>query len=267
MNSRPGPGRLRGKSAIVTGGSRGIGLAIARGLAREGANVVLAGRQGSALAGPAAELAGLGVKAIPVQADVSQQPDVERLVARAVDELGRVDILVNNAGIQYRLPSEQMDIEGWRRVIDTNLNGVFMCCQAAGRVMLKQRSGSIINIASLSSFVGMPQRAPYGTAKTAVVGLTRVLAAEWGRRGVRVNAIAPGYILTEMTKNAIATGMLAPEEIIARTPLGRMGEPEDMAGLAIFLASDESAFITGQTIAADGGFLAYGYLRTGSEVE
>ena len=267
MDKVPGLGRLKGKVAIVTGGSRGIGFAIARGFAREGANVALAGRDESTLAGPAEALRAFGIKTLPVQADVAEQQDVERLVGRTVDEFGRVDILVNNAGIQYRLPSEQMDIAGWRRVIDTNLNGVFMCCQAAGRVMLRQRSGSIINIASLSSFVGMPQRAPYSTAKTAVVGLTRVLAAEWGRRGVRVNAIAPGYILTEMTRHAIATGMLDPNEIIPRTPLGRMGEPEDMVGLAVFLASEESAFVTGQTIAADGGFLAYGYLKSGSEVE
>lgn len=267
MDGKTGLNRLVGKVAIVTGSSRGIGLAIARGYAREGANLTLVGRDERTLAGPAEELRSYGVRVLPVQADVSDQNDVERLVARTVDEFGRVDVLVNNAGIQYRLPSEQMDIEGWRRVIDTNLTGVFMCCQAAGRVMLRQRSGSIVNIASLSSFVGMPQRAPYGTAKTAVVGLTRVLAAEWGRRGVRVNAIAPGYILTEMTRKAIATGMLDPQEIIARTPLGRLGEPEDMVGLAIFLASDESAFLTGQTIAADGGFLAYGYLKSGSEVE
>ncbi|MHB1134875.1 MAG: SDR family NAD(P)-dependent oxidoreductase [Chloroflexota bacterium] len=267
MSTPSGLGRLTGKVAIVTGSSRGIGLAIARGFAREGANVVLVGRQEATLASPAEELRALGVQVLPVQADVSQQPDVERLVGATVDAFGRLDILVNNAGIQYRKPSEEMELENWRRVIDTNINGVFICCQAAGRVMLAQRSGSIVNIASLSSYVGMPQRAPYGTAKTAVVGLTRVLAAEWGNRNVRVNAIAPGYILTAMTRQAIATGMLDEQEIVSRTPMRRMGEPEDMAGLAIFLASDESAFITGQTIAADGGFLAYGYLKLGQAVE
>ena len=257
-----GYGRLEGRVAIVTGSSRGIGLAIARGYAREGARVALTSRNAASLAEPCSELGAMGAQVLPLQADVSKPEDVDAMVHETLSAFGRIDVLVNNAGIQLRMPAEDLDLESWRRVIDTNLTGVFLCSQAVGKVMLAERSGSIITIASMSSYLGMPGRVPYSTAKTAVVGLTRTLAAEWGPRGVRVNAIAPGYIWTAMTERAIQDGWLEKEVIVGRTPLRRFGQVEDLVGPAIFLASDEAAFLTGQVIPVDGGFLAYGYAKT-----
>lgn len=263
MQSSQGKGRLEGKVAIVTGGSRGIGLSIAQGYAREGAVLVLTSRHEKDLEAPAAGLRGQGARVLTMRADVSQQQDVKDMVNRTVETFGRIDVLVNNAGIALAKPTAEMELENWQKVLDINLTGVFICSQEAGKVMLAQDSGCIVNIASLSSFVGMPERAPYGVAKTAILGLTRVLAAEWGPKGIRVNAIAPGYILTAMTEKALAQGWLDAEGVVARTPLRRLGTPEDLAGAAIFLASEESAFITGQVLAVDGGFLAYGYRSAG----
>jgi NAD(P)-dependent dehydrogenase (short-subunit alcohol dehydrogenase family) len=260
-----GYGRLDGRVAIITGSSRGIGLAIAKGYAREGARLVLTSRNAASLAGPSTDLKAAGAQVLPLQSDVSNPKDVDAMVQETLAAFGRIDVLVNNAGIQIRMPSEEFELESWRRVIDTNLTGVFLCSQAVGKVMLAQRSGSIITIASMSSYLGMPGRAPYSTAKTAVVGLTRTLAAEWGPRGVRVNAIAPGYIWTDMTEKAAQAGWLEKEVIIGRTPLRRFGQVEDLVGPAIFLASDEAAFLTGQVIPVDGGFLAYGYAKTVKE--
>jgi len=257
-----GYGRLEGRVAIITGSSRGIGLAIAKGYAREGARVVLTSRNAASLAGPSAELKAVGAQVLALQSDVSNPQDVEAMVRETLAAFGRIDVLVNNAGIQLRMAAEDLDLPSWQRVIDTNLTGVFLCSQAVGKVMLAQRSGSIITIASMSSYLGMPARVPYSTAKTAVVGLTRTLAAEWGPRGVRVNAIAPGYIWTDMTEKAVQGGWLEKEVIVGRTPLRRFGQVEDMVGPAIFLASDEAAFLTGQVIPVDGGFLAYGYAKT-----
>ncbi|MHB1414649.1 MAG: SDR family NAD(P)-dependent oxidoreductase [Chloroflexota bacterium] len=258
-----GYGRLKGKVAVVTGGSRGIGFAIARGFAREGADVVIVSRNEEQVAAAGEEIRRLGGQVLALRVDVANPEDVERMAKSTEDRFGRLDILVNNAGIQIRGPSEEMAFESWKAVIDVHLTGAFLCAQAAGRMMLRQKSGSIINIASLSSYVGMPERVPYSSAKTGIVGLTRVLATEWARRGIRVNAIAPGYILSEMTKKAMAQGMIDEKGIVARTPMGRFGTPEDLVGPAIFLASDEAAFVTGQVLPVDGGFLAFGYIKPG----
>jgi len=260
MNQRPSFGRLQGKVAIVTGSSRGIGKAIALGYAREGAMVVLTGRDQSTLETVAEEVVQVGTKALPVRVDVTQPEDVEEMVERTLAVFGRVDILVNNAGIPLVAPSEGLDLNEWRKVIDTNLTGVFLCSQAVARPMLRQGSGCIINIGSLTSFVGFPKRLAYASTKTAVLGVTRVLAVEWARQGIRVNAIAPGWIRTDLMQSLIARGVLDPDKLIARTPMGRLGEVDDIVGPAIFLASDEAAFITGQTLVVDGGWLAYGYV-------
>ncbi|MHB1414648.1 MAG: SDR family NAD(P)-dependent oxidoreductase [Chloroflexota bacterium] len=263
MSDHKGYGRLKGKAALVTGSSRGIGLALARGFAREGADVAIVSRHADALTQPADEIGRLGVRALPLAADVSDPRSVAEMVARVVDAFGRIDVLVNNAGIQIMGPSAEMSLASWKAVLDTNLTGVFLCSQAVGRVMLGQRSGSIVNIASLAAHLGTPHRAPYCSAKSGVVGLTRVLAAEWARRGVRVNAISPGYIRTAMVQKAFDEGYADEQQIIARTPVGRVGEPEDLVGPAIFLASDEAAFVTGQVLPVDGGFLAFGYIKPG----
>jgi NAD(P)-dependent dehydrogenase (short-subunit alcohol dehydrogenase family) len=252
--------RLAGRVAIVTGSSRGMGLAIARGYAREGAHVVLTSRTLASLEEPARELSQLGVRVLPLQVDVSSPQDVERMVARVDELFGRVDILVNNAGMPMVAPSEQLELAAWQRTLDTNLTGCFLCAQGAGRLMLRQGSGCIINVASLTSFLGFPGRLAYSATKSALLGLTRTLSSEWAPRGIRVNALAPGWILTDLLKSVIDRGALDPQKLIARTPIGRMGTPEDVVGPAIFLASDESAFITGQVLPVDGGWLSYAFM-------
>ncbi|MHB8993560.1 MAG: SDR family NAD(P)-dependent oxidoreductase [Chloroflexota bacterium] len=252
--------RLKDRVAIVTGSSRGIGLAIARGYAREGAHVVLTSRNEASLAGPAEELSGLGVRVLPLRVDVADPQSVQGLVNRVEEVFGRIDILVNNAGMPMVASSEQLELEAWQRTLDTNLTGSFLCAQAAGRVMLRQGKGAIINIASLTSFLGFPGRTAYSATKSAVLGLTRSLSSEWAPRGVRVNALAPGWILTELLQSVVDRGALDPEKLIARTPMGRMGRPDDLVGPAIFLASDDSAFVTGQILPVDGGWLSYAFM-------
>jgi len=252
--------RLAGRVAVITGSSRGMGLAIARGYAREGAHVVLTSRTVASLTGFVEELSQLGVRVLPLEVDVSRPEDVERMVARVDESFGRVDVLVNNAGMPMVAPSEELDLPSWQRTLDTNLTGSFLCAQAAGRVMLRQGSGCIINIASLTSFLGFPGRLAYSATKSALLGLTRTLSSEWAPRGIRVNALAPGWILTDLLQSVIDRGALDPEKLISRTPLRRMGTPEDVVGPAIFLASDESAFVTGQILPVDGGWLSYAFM-------
>jgi len=252
--------RLEGKVAIVTGSSRGIGLAIAKGFAREGANVVLTSRSLASLTGPTEEVSRLGVKVLPLEVDVANVRDVQEMVAKTDGTFGHIDVLVNNAGIPMVAPSEELDMESWQRTLDTNLTGSFLCAQAVGKVMLRQGAGSIINMASLTSFLGFPMRTAYSVTKSAVLGLTRTLSSEWAPKGIRVNALAPGWIKTDIMKGLIERGALDEGKLISRTPMGRVGMPEDIAGPAIFLASDDSAFVTGQVLAVDGGWLAYCFM-------
>ncbi|HZK67924.1 MAG TPA: SDR family oxidoreductase, partial [Chloroflexota bacterium] len=165
-----------------------------------------------------------------------------------------------NAGMPMVRPSEELSLADWQKTLDTNLTGSFLCAQVAGREMLKQGSGSIINIASLTSYLGFPKRTAYSVTKSAVLGLTRTLSSEWAPRGVRVNALAPGWILTELLKGVIGSGALDPKKIEERTPMGRIGTPEDMVGPAIFLASDDSGFVTGQILGVDGGWLSFNFM-------
>jgi 3-oxoacyl-[acyl-carrier protein] reductase len=233
---------LEGKTALVTGASRGIGRAIAAELAKAGATVVIGYRSGK---DEAAEVAGeLGCRA--VQADVSDPEDAQRLVAEA----GNVDVLVNNAGITRDGLLVRMPDEDWRVVLDTNLGGTFNTCRAASRGMMKRRGGAIVNLSSISGVHGNPGQTNYSAAKAGVIGFTKSLARELGSRGVRANVVAPGYISTRLT-NELPDELK--ESMLAATPLGRFGEPEDVAGVVRFLCSDAASFITGEVLLVDGG--------------
>lgn len=250
--------RLAGRVGVVTGSSMGIGRAIGERFASEGASVVLNSRDAKR-AGEAAEaLRARGWRAVGVQADVSSPDGAAALAQAALDHFGRLDVWVNNAGINAIGPSAELDPEAFRRVIDVNLNGVFFGSQAAGRVMLRQGKGVIIQIGSIFGEVGMPRRAAYCTAKHGVLGLTKVLSNEWAGRGVRVVALDPAYIRTALDEADQATGDYTDADIERRTPMGRYGTVEDVANVALFLATDEAAYITGSHITVDGGWVAYG---------
>lgn len=250
-------GRLADKVAVVTGAGRGIGRAIALAYAREGAQVVLAGRTRDQLEAVASEA---GRNTLVQTADVCDEASVAALFEQTVAAFGRVDVLVNNAGVTFVKPTEELPLEAWLRVINTNLTGPFLCAQAAGRIMLEQGSGRIINMASLTSLAGLPMRAAYGASKGGLMALTQSLAVEWGPRGLRVNAIAPGYIRTALQDDLVRQGLFPADRITARTPVRRMGTPEDIAGPAIFLASDEADWVNGETFVVDGGWLANGWV-------
>ena len=237
--------------AIVTGASRGIGRATALALAGNGVKVVVNYAQAAGAAEAlVAEISQGGGQALAVAADVSKPQEVERLVEKTLAQWGRIDILVNNAGITRDSLLLRMKLEDWQAVIDLNLTGVFLCTKAVAKVMLKQRSGRIINITSVSGLGGNSGQANYSAAKAGVVGFTKTVAQELASRGVTVNAVAPGFIATDMTQNLNA------EPILASIPLGRYGQPEEVAGMIRFLATDAAAaYITGQTFNVDGGII------------
>jgi NAD(P)-dependent dehydrogenase (short-subunit alcohol dehydrogenase family) len=244
---------LSARVAIVTGGSRGLGLEIAEGLAEAGASLMLCARREQWLTPAIGALRERGFRVEGSVCDVSDRKQVEAVVSATMEKFGRVDILVNNAGISWGERPESMPLDQWERVLDTNLTGAFLFSQAAGREMLKNRSGCIINIASVAgirSSVGGPHYAGYVASKAGLMGLTRELAASWGREGIRVNAIAPGFFHSRIADPAI--GLVEPS-IKARNPIPRVGEAGELKGLAVFLASDASSYITGQVVAVDGG--------------
>lgn len=243
--------RLRGQVAIVTGASRGIGQAVALALAAEGANVVVNYASSSAAAEKVVnEIVEGGGNAIALQADVSKADQVDALIAAAMEKWGRVDILVNNAGITRDTLLLRMKLEDWQAVIDLNLTGVFLCTRAVSKIMLKQRAGRIINISSVAGQMGNPGQANYSAAKAGVIGFTKTIAKELASRGITVNAVAPGFIATDMTMS------LKPDEILKFIPLGRYGQAEEVAGVVRFLAADAAAaYITGQVINVDGGMV------------
>lgn len=243
--------QLKDKVAIVTGASRGIGKAAALALATQGAKLVVNYARSSAAAEEVVKtITDAGGEAIALQADVSQSEDVDNLIKQTLDKFGRVDVLVNNAGITKDTLLLRMKPEQWRAVIDLNLTGVFLCTKAVSKIMLKQRSGRIINIASVAGQMGNPGQANYSAAKAGVIGFTKTVAKELANRGVTVNAVAPGFIATDMTHD------LQSEEIIKFIPLGRYGKPEEVAGMIRFLAADPAAaYITGQVFNVDGGMV------------
>ncbi len=248
--------RLNGQVAIVTGASRGIGRAIALALVAEGANVVINYASSSAaaedvvneiMAGGGGDTVG---EALAIQADVSKAEQVDALVNKVMEKWHRIDILVNNAGITRDALLLRMKQEDWEAVIDLNLTGVFLCTKAVSKIMLKQRSGRIINITSVAGLMGNPGQANYSAAKAGVIGFTKTVAKELASRGITVNAVAPGFIATDMTSNIKA------DDIVSYIPLGRFGQPEEVAGMVRFLAADSAAaYITGQVFNVDGGMV------------
>jgi 3-oxoacyl-[acyl-carrier protein] reductase len=244
---------LAGKAAVVTGGSRGIGRAIALRLATQGADVAFSYRGNAAAAEEtAAAIRARGRQALPFQGDVTDPEAAEGLVKAAVASFGKVDILVNNAGITRDDLIMRMSLDAWRSVLETNLFGAFYAIKAVSRPMLKARGGRIINISSVSGQSGQTGQANYSSAKAGLIGLTKATARELASRGITCNAVAPGFVLTELTKDLPQN---LQDEITARTPLGRFGTTEDVANAVAFLASDEAGYITGQVLAVDGGLV------------
>ena len=248
---------LDGKTAIVTGGKQGIGKAIALALAQAGADVAVCGRvlEDGKLKAVADEIQGLGRRSLAVQTDITRRNDVDNLIQKVTDEFGRIDIMVNNAAVRVMAPLLELSEADWDKTIDTDLKGYYFCCQAVGKRMVTQKSGNIINIASGLASKAVPLQGVYSAAKAGVLMMSRVLAVELAQHNIRVNAISPGLIKTDMTKQDWSDPEIL-KQIAATRPLGRLGEPADVAGAAVFLASDASSYITGHSILVDGGFLA-----------
>jgi NAD(P)-dependent dehydrogenase (short-subunit alcohol dehydrogenase family) len=251
------PLELKNKVAVVIGGTSGIGRAIAHGFARAGADVVPTSRRAEQVEAAAREIEDLGTRSLRVTSDVSDRASLEQVLSETVAAFGKVDILVNSAGRTKRAPTIDFPEDDWTAIIDTNLTGTLRACQVFGRHMLERESGSIINIASLSTFVALHEVAAYSASKAAVGSLTKSLAVEWSSRGVRVNAIAPGVFRTALNTKLLDETERG-REFLMRTPMRRFGKVEELAGAAIFLASDAASFVTGEILAVDGGFLASG---------
>lgn len=244
---------LTGRVAIVTGGSVGLGRQMAEGLAEMGANLVICARKGERCQQTADELRKLGVQALALGCDVKDPASIRDVADATVKQFGRIDILVNNAGTSWGAPTEDMTLEQWNKVIETNLTGTFLFSQAVGKIMIGQRRGKIINIASVAGIRGAPPRFSaigYSSSKAGIIMFTKDLACKWGMHNIQVNAIAPGWFPTDMSAKLIGRNR---DEFLAGIPLGRFGGPQDLKGAAIFLASDASDFVTGHTLVVDGG--------------
>jgi NAD(P)-dependent dehydrogenase (short-subunit alcohol dehydrogenase family) len=249
---------LGGRVAIVTGGGSGIGRQMAEGLAEAGADLVLCARKAERCERAADELRALGVRTLGLRCDVRDPADVEEMVERTRRDFGRIDILVNNAGTAWGAPPEDYPLEGWQKVIDVNLTGVFLCSQAAGRVMIEQHAGKIVNIASVAGLGGGPPElmnaVGYSASKGGVIAFTRDLATKWARYGITVNAIAPGWFPSDLNRALLDS---QPEAYLQHIPLHRFGGPDDLKGAVVFLASHASDYLTGQTLVVDGGQSAW----------
>ncbi|MBM7659602.1 gluconate 5-dehydrogenase [Bacillus mesophilus] len=245
---------LTGKTAIVTGGGRGLGEQIAIGFAEAGANVVVCSRKVEACQEVSEKLKELGVRSLALKCDITNPDDVSNLVEETLKEFGQIDILVNNSGATWGAPAATMPLEAWQKVLNVNINGTFLVSQAVGRTMIEQKSGKIINIASVAGLGGTNPKymdtIGYNTSKGAVITFTKDLAVKWGQYNINVNAIAPGFFPTKMSQVLIERGK---ERILETTPLGRVGNDQDLKGVALFLASNASNFVTGDVIVVDGG--------------
>ena len=249
---------LTGKAAVVTGGNGGIGLGMARGLAQAGAAVVVAGRNAAKSAGAVKELETLGAKAAAIEVDVTSEASCRALVKQAAQRFGRLDILVNNAGTNIRKQPEEYTLEEWLTVLNTNLTSAFVCSQAAYPEMKKAGGGKIINIGSMMSIFGASFTSAYAASKGGIVQFTRALATAWAKDNIQVNSVLPGWIDTDLTKRARQQVEGLHDRVLARTPAARWGTPDDHAGIAVFLASRASDFVTGTAIPVDGGYSVQG---------
>jgi NAD(P)-dependent dehydrogenase (short-subunit alcohol dehydrogenase family) len=248
---------LEGKIAVVTGGTSGIGRALSLGLADAGADVVATARRQQQVEETAAAIEERGRRTLRLASDVCDRVSLEQLLAATLDKFGKVDILINCAGRIKRTPTLTMPEEEWTSILDTNLTGTLRACQVFGKPMLERGYGRIVNISSLNAFVALSEVAAYAASKAGVGSLTRSLAVEWSKRGVTVNAIAPGVFRTELNAQLLDSTPRG-QELLMRTPMGRFGKTEELVGAAIYLASDAASFVTGQTLVVDGGFLASG---------
>lgn len=249
---------LSGRVAIITGGNGGIGLGMARGLARAGAAVVIAGRNPEKNAAAIAELGELGAKASAVEVDVASEAACQLMVKAAVEYFGRLDILINNAGTNIRKPPEEYSLAEWHSILETNLTAAFVCSRAAYPEMQRAGGGKIINIGSMTSLFGVPFAVPYSASKGGIVQLTKALATAWAKENIQVNAVLPGWIDTDLTRNARQQVPGLHERVLERTPAGRWGVTDDFAGIAVFLSSRASDFVTGTAIPVDGGYSVQG---------
>lgn len=245
---------LKGKTALITGGARGLGKAMAEALAQSGANIVIADVEASSAEKAAEELSFFGSKTLGLQVDVTDEAQVMSMVDRIVSEFKGLDVVINNAGICQKITIEEQSLEDWKKTMDVNVNGVFLVSKYSAKQMKAQGSGSIINIASMSSFIANTEaQSAYNASKAAVAMMTKTMASEWVGDNIRVNAIAPGYMKTDMTKPIFAPGgELA--HVLDMVPMKRLGEPHELGGLAIYLASDASSFVTGSSFIIDGGY-------------
>jgi NAD(P)-dependent dehydrogenase (short-subunit alcohol dehydrogenase family) len=252
--------RFEGKRALITGGAAGIGLATARALAAEGARLALLDIDAARLDAVAADLRSSGAEVVALAASVAK-PDAVRAAFAELDERwGGLDMLVNNAGVIGKRAALDLTDEAWSRVMRINLDGVFYCAREAGRRMVVQRSGAIVNLGSIYSLVAAPERLAYCASKAAVAAMTKVLAIEWAAHGVRVNAVAPGYVETDLIGAAVRAGELDTAPLARRTPAGRLAQPEEVARAILFLLDPANAYVTGHVLAVDGGWTAYGYV-------
>jgi NAD(P)-dependent dehydrogenase (short-subunit alcohol dehydrogenase family) len=247
---------LKGKSGIVTGGGTGLGKAMASAVVQAGGEILIVGRRKEVLEEAAKEMNRFGGRVIPFQADITRMGDIPRIVDKAIREFGKIDFLFNNAGKGHPAPCEDYKEADWDEVLMTNLKGPFFLAQAVGRTMISaKRPGSIINTASIMAFITMKDSPAYPTSKAGISHLTKALANSWAKYGIRVNAIGPGWFRTEMTQRRFEDKKRS-SQTISRIPLGRTGDPEELGGVAVFLASDASSYVTGQTIVVDGGLLS-----------